>query len=200
MQAPFLLWSSWLWPFVDCWPPVLSMPRNCKYSFLCNVGSRHGACQWPDLYEVATVVVSWTLWLWIPIRWSFIGTDCVHWGSGLTHLWVSLICCLESLLQKHTFLWLSKVPEPTQDIFLSLNTVLNWHQYILVTMVFIHFRTIDIEGGEFLFSLSVSLLQPWKYILLNNASFIRTPLSYHLAWAVNNNFPWNNPIKFNCLT
>ena len=42
--------------------------------------ARLGARQWPDLYEVATVMASWTLF-WIPFRLSFIGT--VHCSGGV---------------------------------------------------------------------------------------------------------------------
>ncbi len=41
------------------------------------------------------------------------------------------------------------------NIFFSLNTVLNSQQHILVTMVFVHLKKMDIQGGAFLFSLSV---------------------------------------------
>ncbi len=65
---------------VEWWTPnVLAMTMR---------SARLGACQWPDLYELATVVApcTWTLWFWIPFRWSCIGTECIQWKRGGTHL------------------------------------------------------------------------------------------------------------------
>ena len=114
------------------------------------------------------VVTSWKLWFWIPFWWSFIGTECIQWRYGLTHLWVSLICCREALhicihIAKKHILLAQQSPwnRTTQDnIFLSLNTVLNSHQHILVTGL----HTFQ-ENGHTRWSVSffVECITAWLY-------------------------------------
>ncbi len=103
--------------------------------------ARLGAHQWPDCKEVVTVVASW---FWIPfwrtqvfyhVSWDWVCTACTVEEWSISR--VPLICCRESLLQKHTFYCLSKViePEPHKTTFFFhstlywIHTIIFWWQW-----------------------------------------------------------------------
>ncbi len=124
--------------------------------------------------------MSWQ-WSWLGSRDSHGIKDIVILDSFLLPFYWDWVCTVEewsnsSLSFTHLLPWVtiakrqifvaqqSHWTRTTQaSIFLSLEqlTVLNSHKHILVTMVFIHFKKMDIQGGAFLF--------PWVYITAEKA-------------------------------
>ncbi len=135
------------------------------------------------LYEV-TVMASWTLWFWIPFfYWDWVCTVQEWSNSSLSFTY---LLPLVTIAKTHIFVaQQSHWTGTTQDnIFLSLDIVLNSQHHMLVTMVFIHLKKMDMQVGTFLFVLecrTVETTHKWCYMCYKNWHPL---IEWHLAMEV----------------